>query len=512
MYQHPLIPLVLSVILIVLIVKQCITRKRLLRYRLLSSFLLTFVCCMLLVFESEIAALNNGREVLNWTLLALDIVIGILFILLSELSNSREQFNLDLFKTLDQTKLYLLIDRKNRIKDISSLFLEELGIENKQDVIRQNCFEVIERKYTIYKVNNTELTAKDLNISYQDPNVQDGKLSLELEDEKGDVAAFYFNETPIMVLGRFRGRILVGDKMDSDHLVGMQKNLAESTEELELIKNRFLTILEKTTDGIFFADLKKRTIWVNDNVMAKLKLSENEISLDEYYNHIHPSELPMVQEELAAVTHSNPEYSMVYRYKVGGRYVYVKEDGCRISSGHTTELCGILSLNDNYHFEQTGTTLDNIQHEDRLYIDLDALLEEGKTLEIVQVNVACIPEINEQYGRNIGNMVLSRYLDIIKKRYVEDDLIYRISGLDFVFIINSYNNMEKLKRDLKDEKILHTEADYGRHKLKIDAYMGICYSTDCANSEDAIRKVKECLRFSKNPQYGASYAFYKDIK
>lgn len=512
MAQHPLIPLILSVILVVLYIKQSITRKKFLKKRLLCSFLITFICTMFLVFETEIKKLNNGENVLNWFLLGLDILIGIMLVLSCGLSNSREQFNLDLFRTLDQSKLYLLIDRKNRIKEISSLFLEDLQIESKEEVLNKNCFDVIERKYTIFRVNNTELTAKDLDISYKDPSVLDGKLSLELEDEHGDIFAYYFNETPIISFKRLRGRMLVGDKVDSEHLVGMQKNLAESTEELELIKNRFLTVLEKTNEGIFFTDLKERTIWFNDNLVEKLGLSDNEISLDEFYKGIHQNDLPLYQEELAQVNHTHKDYSATYRYLVGSRYAFIKEVGSRISSGHSIELCGIMSLNEDYHFDKTQTSLDKIHHEDQLYAEMDQLFKEGKTFEIVQINVASIPEINEKYGRSVGNMALAQYIDILNKRYVDDNRIYRISGLEFIALIVSYNAMDKLKRDLKEEKILHAEINYGKNRAKIDAYMGICYSNECVNTRDALNKVKECIRFSTNSQYKASYAYYKDIK
>lgn len=61
-------------------------------------------------------------DVVNWCLLGLDLFIGILFVIYSEVSSSKEEFNKDLFSTLEQTKLYVLVDRKIGLKKFQSCF------------------------------------------------------------------------------------------------------------------------------------------------------------------------------------------------------------------------------------------------------------------------------------------------------------------------------------------------------------------------------------------------------
>ena len=48
--------------------------------------------------------------------------------------------------------------------------------------------------------------------------------------------------------------------------------------------------------------------------------------------------------------------------------------------------------------------------------------------------------------------------------------------------------------------------------VKIDVNMGICYSSDGRDAKDIIAKSKETLRFCTNPQFKASFAYYKDIR
>ncbi|MDE5867589.1 MAG: hypothetical protein K2H02_01450, partial [Anaeroplasmataceae bacterium] len=70
MYQHPLVALVLSAILTILLIKQCLTRKKFLKVRMIFAFLINFACCMFLVFENEISKKENGESILGWCLLS----------------------------------------------------------------------------------------------------------------------------------------------------------------------------------------------------------------------------------------------------------------------------------------------------------------------------------------------------------------------------------------------------------------------------------------------------------
>ena len=124
-----------------------------------------------------------------------------------------------------------------------------------------------------------------------------------------------------------------------------------------------------------------------------------------------------------------------------------------------------------------------------------------------------IEQINEQHGRDIGNVAISEYVKLIKNRFIDSNMIYRISGLEFVGIITDYRKMELLKKDLtNNEKILNVEADYGSINIRLSANMGIIYSTDAINAKDAIKKTTEALKISQNSRYNNNYAYYKDIR
>ncbi|MDE7161669.1 MAG: hypothetical protein K2N65_02795 [Anaeroplasmataceae bacterium] len=147
-YMQPLVPLILGVLLLFLLVKQSFIRKKLLKGRLIFTFLIVLGSALVLAFYSELTNTSDKAVVTQWCLIGIDGLIGILYIIFSEISTSREQFNRDLFLTLDRSKFYALVDHKNRVKEMSTKFLDDLNL-TQEDVYRRNLFDVIEKKYCL---------------------------------------------------------------------------------------------------------------------------------------------------------------------------------------------------------------------------------------------------------------------------------------------------------------------------------------------------------------------------
>lgn len=511
-YIQPLVPLVLGILLVFLLVKQSMIRKKLLKGRLIFTFLIVLGCALVLAFYKEIISSDGTAAVIQWVLFGIDVVIGVLYIIFSEISSSREQFNKELFLTLDESKFYVLVDKKNRIKEMSTLFLEDINATI-EEVYKKNLFDVIERKYRIFKLNETDVSIEDLNIYFSSPDTKETSLNLEIHDEHGDVTAYYFHQRPITIFGKLNGRIFVGDKKGTEELVGMEKNLVESSQELDMIKSRFMTLLEKTGEGVFFKDLTNQTIWINDILKQKLFLNHNTMSLNDFYKNVKQEDMAMLQEKMSMVNNINPKYSLSYRYNTGNRYTFIKEEGSRITNGKVVELCGFIRILDGYKYEKTETELDNIAGEPEMLAAINRLYKEGQTFQAVHLHISSLEKTNAEYGRNVGNMVLSEYIKWLKNRYVDANLIYRVSGLEFVAVVTDYRKMEKLKNDLlNNEKILHMNIDYGMVKTKMEVLMGICYSSDASEAKEIIKKTKEALRFCSKERYNANYAYYKDIR
>ena len=212
----------------------------------------------------------------------------------------------------------------------------------------------------------------------------------------------------------------MGEKKSEENLIGMEKDLAETSLELDLIKNRFVTILEKTSEGIFFNNLSQGYIWCNDILVKKLSLSGNSLKQDEFYKLIHPDDLALFKDKMNSLP---SDYSLSYRFNTGSSYTYVKEEGHKLVCGKTIELCGIMTVIDNYRFAKTDTILDTILGEPEMLARIQSLENTDKIFEVVYFKVASIPQINEQCGRAIGNTILAQYVSFIKQNFVNDNTL-----------------------------------------------------------------------------------------
>ena len=516
--QSPLIPVVLSALVVVIIILQSLSKKRFLKGRFMFSCLLVFSAVLLLVFFGEIEASQNEFNMLMAYIVFFLIDILALLVLFStiDFSLAREKFQKTLTTNLDENKFFVFLDKKDKVKSISTCLQKRLELTD-SECINKNFFDVLEKKYKIIGLNQAEANKDDIKKYYlhYDKKVSDGsKTSVEINllNDDGSEEALYFNEEVIFAHSKYAGRILIGDIKDTESLVGMERELTEAKDELDLIRSRFTTLLYKTNDGIYFNNMNNNSIWVNDIIVEKLSLNGNSLSQEEFFSNMHPDDVALYQSILNSTR--NGDYEATYRYNTGSYYVYVKESGQKISLNGVVEFCGIMRVIDDYSFEKTNTVLDTVGTEAQLLTRYKQLLEEENTVFLmVYFKVASIPDVNEKFGRAIGNMMLSEYISFFKKTYVTNGNIYRTSGLEFAAIITNYNRMEALKSALRNnEKILHISATYANERIQTEVFMGLSYSSDTGNKKETLAQAKDAMRIASNPQFQSSYAFYKDVR
>lgn len=518
--QHPIVALIFFVFVIGIIIKQSIIRQRLLKTRLMISFLLAFILTFECLFYDDIKNdINLLYPISQYYNLTMDILLGLFFFFSVEVALSRDNFQREILSSLDAKKIFVLVDKKERIKEISSLFAAELGVE-KNYCYGKKISTIMDMNLNIYGFNGEEITNQTLWQYYSTygANSKEGEhknVELLMQNKKGDDIAFYLVESPVYVMGRYHGRLLIGDKKTEENLVGMEKDLVESTRELETIRLRFAAILEKAEEGISFIDVSNSSIWCNDALVKSLNISGNSLELNDYRSLIHPDDLQLYISKIASLSNNYPSYEITYRFKTGADYSFVKEIGKRIfGNKNIDEICCIVNVIKNNHFERTTISeLDNISSEADLLSRALQYQQKNRPYQMVYFRVDSISEINDKFGRNIGNMALSEYVKMIHNNFVNDNQIYRISGLEFVALITDLRKMDVLKRYLEDhEKILHLDSQYGSLNIHIDVYMGISLSTDFQKSVDVFKAAKEAYKFSMKQQIQTSYVYYKDIR
>lgn len=511
--QNLIVAIIFCIIAIAILIKQSLIYKRFLKGRILLLALLTFLTTLIIFFYGEVD--DTIKNIFDWTLIAIEVVIGIIIFLTFDYSIFRQKYQFELTKSLDESKLYVVLDKKEKIKEMSSLLLKDLNLEF-SECHGKNFFDILEAKYRIIGFNDQECYKDDIKkyyYHYEKKVNPDGKNKIELilQDDHAKESAMHFFESLIYKGKSYKGRILIGELKNEDNLIGIEKDLASASSELEIIKNRFVTLLQKTNEGVFFNNLTDGYIWCNDTLVKKLSLNGNSLDTNSFYKQIHPDDIALYKESLSNLKAT--DYSISYRFNTGTNYIYIKEEGRKLVIGKNIELCGIMTPLDDYKFSKTDTILDNIYGEPEMLQRLDMLERGEKIFEVVYFRVDSIPEINETLGRAIGNTMLSQYVQFFKQNFVTDNQIYRISGLEFVAFVTDYRKMDMLKNNLVNgEKMLHVHADYLNQKVDAEVFMGISRSDDLPSHKDTLKNAKEALKFASNPKFSSNFAFYKDIR
>ena len=516
--QHPLITLLFSVVTLILIIQQSVTKHHFFKFKLISAVIISFLITAILIMYNEIGVAewlkNVSKDIVNWVLFGFDIIIIILLFSTIDFSFTTLHFQEELNKTIDENKYYVVLDKKDKIKNISSLFLNDINAHS-NDVYGKNFFDALEIKYRIVGLNGEALLKDDIKKYYQNYSKSvkmnsKTKLEITLQNEVGLELALYLIETPLFNGNKYNGRILIGEKKSEDNLMGMESELNAASQELEVMRSRFITILDKTNEGIYFANLEEGYIWFNDVLVKRLSLPGNNISLEEFYSMIHPEDITLYRERM---TSNINEYDFKYRFNTGSSYIYIEERGKKINLGKTKELCGIIMPIDDYGFSKTQTLLDELKGEPEMYARLKQLENDDKIFQTVIFKVASVPEINEKFGRAIGNLQLAQYVNFFKSNFVTENQIFRTGGLEFVAFLTDYRKMDILKNNLYNgEKILHSKSTYAKEELDCEVYMGISSVDDELSHKNSLENAYKALKYATNPQFNSNFAYYKDIK
>ena len=137
--QSPLIPLMFSILLLIIVLLQCMTKHIFYKVRLIFSFILTFAAALFLIFFDELkewidkssGEINIRFYTIYISFILIEVCVCVLLFFTIDFSLSNDKLNKELSKNINATKYYVLLDKKDRIKDISEMLLKDLKIEYK---------------------------------------------------------------------------------------------------------------------------------------------------------------------------------------------------------------------------------------------------------------------------------------------------------------------------------------------------------------------------------------------
>lgn len=523
-YAIILLTILLSIILLSIVIGECFQKNKLCKWKLSLSLINIFILIIFGIFYDN---LIMKMIVLKYVYYGYIFFIFVCFSLLclkavGTYNQRRSDYN-QFINSLNHTdwNVYLVCDKRDRIKEISDSFLQDIGFK-KEQVIGKKAFDVFDQTIRFTQINDVEVTNKELKEYYKS-FYKTSKLGDEIKREtyfkntNGQTIVYNLIEKPLFSGGKYRGRLNIGQKKNDLSLTGIEKELVNRNKDLESIQYKFIAALELTEEGIFFNDLDESYIWSNDVLVKDLSLGSNTIAYMSYRDLIYPEDLSIYTETIRSLTPERPTYSLTYRIRVGNKYEFVKESGKRIfDDPNSNVILGFARRVEANHFERSNMPeIDSAKSVDELLISLETLFNDKRLFQLVCVNLTSLPDINSKCGRAVGNMIMNEYLKRLKTNFMSDSgVVYRASGLVFYFIITDSRKMEFFKRGLQaDSNSMNLTINYGSMQAQLNVNIGVAEAmTDGINKEELIRNCNAAINTSLNPNYNLNYVYFKDIK
>ncbi len=415
---------------------------------------------------------------------------------------------------------YYVLDHKERIKEMSDGMVEELGL-SKEEIIGKPLFEVLNKTIRVSNFDDVETSNQNLERFYEDyrktvkPNQFD-KHTMYFQNYQGKSVLVQTVEQPLFILGRYRGRINVGEKKTDFDLVGIEKELTNTKKELESLRQKYIATLELSEEAFYYIDLDEKYIWFSEPAMKILSMFSNTMLIEDFYEYIYKDDLNSYLGTLSSLTVRKQTYKTKYRFLKNGNYVWVDDKGKRIFEDKNSNIIlGSFKLYDNSGYERLGIdVLDTIKGENAIFHHLDNLLYNQKAFQLALFELSNIPSINKEYGREIGNMLIGEYVKKLKTSFIsESSDIFRVSGLIFAVTIVDPRKMELLRTGiLQDAEFLNLPMNYGTISTKIEVSLGI--STSYKDSKDAhelYEMAHKALGVAKHESFKLNVCYYSDL-
>ncbi len=234
---------------------------------------------------------------------------------------------------------------------------------------------------------------------------------------------------------------------------------------------------------------------------------------DIWAEHIHPEDRDSYEKSIEDIFAGNNEgHDMQYRAKTrDGNYcvctcrgVVIKDiDGIPDYFAGSIKNHGILSYVDNI------TGLRNLYG---FLEDINTLLWKREKSLLLMIGLSNFSNINDLYGFSFGNDVLSKLGDMLRKKFANSGLVYRMDGTKFVLVSRSIskNDIKGIYDELKESVIHNYFVDGQRVSLSLNG--GVVYLDNFDITSDTLYS---CLKYayyeSKNKHIGELVMFEDEL-
>ncbi|TVP95309.1 MAG: diguanylate cyclase [Acholeplasmatales bacterium] len=276
----------------------------------------------------------------------------------------------------------------------------------------------------------------------------------------------------------------------------------------ESLRKRFISLIELLKEGLIFRN-HDGTLFVTEPFLTMTGHTENECSAEDHDARIHPEDRDIVQTTLKKLNRRHPRYNITYRYKKSTGYVWLKERGILVYYEDRRMIISLVqSIDVRMHPASEVDLLNTMKFNDTFYEALQEINRRRQPYHLVFFELSNIPLINQQYGRDFGDLMMGEFLNKMTYHFLKDDRsLFRISGIRFAMIVRDERKYEILERALKHGgDLLNFEMHFGRVQETVFPHFGMQKVTVFEEPiDEVIKRSNRALDIAKSEESPDNY-------
>jgi len=299
--------------------------------------------------------------------------------------------------------------------------------------------------------------------------------------------------------------------ISADDYKELEKVIEEINNDTDILRKRFVSTIELLNDGMCFKD-KDEDFFGTDKFVEYFGLKNNIFSEEMLHEKIYKDDLPQYKNILEKLTKKSPNYSTTYRVVNNDKIVWIKEVGKKIFLEKKSSIISIIKPMDIRQFPESEIdVLNQLPIYKSLYEEIQKLVREKTPFTLLMIHLSNVPNINEKYGRDVGDLMMGEYLKKLRYNFIKDNhSLYRVGGINFALIIKDERKVELIDRALTHGgDLFNLTMIFGGITQTLYPNLGISESTsEGENADQIIEEALDALKVTLKDSYDANYNYY----
>ncbi len=249
----------------------------------------------------------------------------------------------------------------------------------------------------------------------------------------------------------FKRKLKITQNLTDYDFFELEKELEDLKSTSDLLRLRYISTIGLVKEALLFYNEDLNGLFVTDQYLEFTKTGKHEYSLEEFVETIHEDDQTAYLGAIRKASKKNPNYELKYRIKAGQGHLWIEERGRVFEFDKKLHLIAAVRPIDIKLFPETLIhEIDSLPTEQNLVSYLNQAMKETEPFYLIMIQLTNIPDINNRFGRDVGNLMIAEYIKKMRFHFAKDvNSVFRITGIQFALIIKEQRKYDVLYRALQ---------------------------------------------------------------